>query len=131
MSGKYKYTITIPDLSASQLKADIFNLVNLCDHLNIPHISVLFGFAWAESAYNWIPQDMKSSNLLTEIMKLEDSKFGQLGQDDIFIDFPTFPDTQLNYCHHSEIHLMYNEENQLITKYKQIWNQEGYKILES
>ena len=76
---------------------------------SVDKVTLIYGFAWGNEIYNWEDQIVKVSEVREHIKNVESKDFGYLGCDDLYIKIGE--DVQIQFCHHQDIHLNYNHDN--------------------
>ena len=119
MKSDYKYQIVTEEFSNEILKKDLKELIFICKVNNISDVIISFGYAWQDFMNNRTPYKINVDSILGEVKKVEKRNFGILGEDDLSIIFDDF---KIRFCHHGDIHLIYNEMNDIIEEIIKNWN---------
>ena len=80
----------------------------------ITEVTLIFGFDWQVGDECWADQTVKIDDIHEYIKAQEIKETGYLNYDDVYIKIS---DTvQVHFCHHSDMHLEYNEEDHPLIK---------------
>jgi hypothetical protein len=91
---------------------------------------ILFGFAWGMNYYpgsEWLSENIALEELKNLVAKVENTGIGQLGQDDLFIQFPNL---EFKFCNDSDVHIYFEEHSPDIEFFYSRWKELGYQPLE-
>ncbi len=116
----YKHSIYTKELPGKLLFADLAYLVELCNSHGIKSVTVLFGVSWGIHYHNFEHREIEVEALIKEISQAEEARWGSLGDNDLTLTIPDH-DMQIEYCHHSDIHLHYEDENAVVSDILQFW----------
>ena len=117
---EYKHQLITKELDRNSMLLSLDHLLYVCEKNALESLETLFGWAWGYDFYNWTPQQIAVENLKNEIFKAEKVEWGLLGDNDIIITIPKF-DVKIRYCHHSDIHLEYETQNDFIKEIIKYW----------
>ena len=89
---------------------------------------VLFGYAWGNDYYptsRWDYVAMPVANVMEEVVRVESLGMGRLGENDLFIRLPRLP-IEFRFCHESDLHLEFEETNEILRAMSIRWEALGY-----
>ncbi|MBX7153029.1 hypothetical protein K1X84_15485 [bacterium] len=116
----YTQTIYSKTLNQLELRFELTRLIQVLCKNRIMKIELLFGFAWGNEYRDWEALEISPNDISTEIEKAELTKLGALGKDDVFITIESL-ETQVVFCHESDIHISFNITNDLVSEIRNIW----------
>ncbi len=125
MNRDFAHQITTPEFSRQTLIEDIDNIIRILKKNDISTANVLFGYAWNDFFHNRKEIELSIDSLQTEIQKAEQAGCGELGDDDLHIFLDDF---EIRYCHHGDIHLLYNDKNDLINEIIKSWLDKNWTL---
>lgn len=84
-------------------------------------LTLFFGFAWGDGFNNRqvVPENIQSLSAL--VQEAEDRSAGKLGADNLHITWDNGK-KEIIFCHESDIHLLYNDESEVIKGILDNWN---------
>jgi hypothetical protein len=123
---EYLFSVWTKELDRTLLLEDVDHLIMLCRQHGIDKFTVLFGWAWGYDFYNWIPQQMDCARLPTEITQAEQVQWGPFGQNDVLVTIPEYQ-LEVEYSHHSSIHLHYDSENDFVSAIRSRWKEKEWE----
>jgi hypothetical protein len=86
----------------------------------------LFGTFWGNDYGDWTAVSVKLTEIAKEISMAESVSTGSFEEDDFFVIINELK-TEILFCHEYDIHLEYNEENN-VTAVLEHWNIVGYEV---
>ena len=119
--------IVTKTLQVENLWDDLKDNIALFKQFGIDNVMILFGFAWGNYIYekDWIELPTLTDGIQNLILKAEKDDHGELGFDDLYIKLPNC-NTELQYCHETDIHLTFSEPNELAQAIKTRWISNGW-----
>ncbi len=122
----------IRPLNQDQIRAE---LSFICDYLTENGYSsceILFGFAWGNEYYkddnwNYIPISIK--DLIEKVSQVGSTGIGSLGSDDLYIRIEGLS-FEFQFCHESDIHILFDQSNTMIEWLYERWKSLGYSPVE-
>jgi hypothetical protein len=125
------YEIVGKPESIRVVREDFESFIHLLEAKNIPHLKVLFGFAWGNYIYekDWLEMTLSPKELRERVQQAELNKDGTIGNDDLFIKVDEFFYERL-YCHEADIHLSSEAPNEFTEREKSRWLEKGWKVYE-
>ena len=117
---EYKHEISTTYLSAEDYQESVNDVIVLFKQHNLQTIELLFGYAWGNEYKNWAPFRVEIDSIINEIKIAENFGVGEFGRDDIYFTLSIF-NTEILFCHESDIHLRYNDQNALVKDIRKIW----------
>ena len=96
---------------------------------NWTELKVLFGFAWGNTIYenDWLEEIMTPDELAARVSKVELSKDGRIGSDDLYVT-PIALGIEHTFCHESDIHLEGSEDSEYIQSELKRFESLGWEI---
>jgi hypothetical protein len=117
-------------LPQADMREELVATLHKLDGLGHRELHVRFGFGWAESfRAHWDEVVISSSQLLAEIAKLEGSKAGKLGSDDLFISVAPLG-VEFQFCNDSDVHLRFETPNDFTESIFSHWQARGFRPAE-
>jgi hypothetical protein len=95
-------------------------IVAIIEQNRMASIELVFGSAWGNVYKDWKQFSVNADSIRAEIKIAENLKVGNFGADDLFIICPPF-NVEILFCHERDIHLRYNDTNQLVLDILQLW----------
>lgn len=88
------------------IRAEFDRFLALAGERDWNQLTVLFGFAWGNDAYedNWIEEVMSPAELKARVDALEENEYGSISDDDLFVTIGEHG-TQFTFCHENDIHI--------------------------
>ena len=126
---KTREILTYP-LSTAQFWEEFRYFVDYFDQRNFNSCGVLFGFAWGIEYYpdkDWEYEEMPIRELEERIVELEQRGFGQIGNNDVFIQIA---DVEFRFCNDCDVHIGFDSQVPLIEDFYQRWESLGYQPAE-
>lgn len=123
---EYQHKCRTKELKRELLLADVDHLIDVCKEYCIDTFTVLFGFSWGIDYHDWVPQELSVDKLKDEILQAEKMEWGQLGDNDLYITIPKF-NLEILYCHHADIHIEYDEENEIVKTIRKSWQDKEWE----
>ena len=89
---------------------------------------MLFGWAWGNEYRDWTTFVIQIDSIVKEITIAENLGVGRFGHDDLFLTSSVFS-TEILFCHETDIHLRYIDENALVNDILKLWKVKNYLAL--
>ena len=121
---EYKVEVFSKILSLSEYKNAINKIIAMLRNNGIQEVEILFGFAWGNEYNNWNSMPIRTDSILSEIVKAESMGVGELGRDDFYITCTNLQ-TEILFCHETDVHLRYTHLNQPVEDILNLWLQEN------
>jgi len=117
--------IITSEVDSSKLRAELAYLVTYFQSHAQASCRVLFGFAWGNEYYagDWIEEEIPLSSLIGKIQSVEESGFGRLGRNDLFIKVSGM---EFRFCHESDLHLEFVDATDDVEHFYNRWGELGY-----
>lgn len=115
------FSKVLPPNSCQEALAD---LINVLEKHDVKEVELLFGFAWGNDYKDWTPFTVKTFQIEQEINHAESLEVGKFSNDDLYIRVAYFA-TEFLFCHESDIHLRYNDPNDLTEDVLRLWRKQG------
>lgn len=93
---------------------------------------LLFGFAWGNEYYpsdEWPYATWELGAVLGEVERVERAGWGELGQDDLFLKFPTL-NLEFRFCNDADIHICFDEGGGVVETFYSRWKLRGFSPAE-
>jgi hypothetical protein len=123
----YKYTISTPVLTSAQRREELSFLIELLNREGYHSVDILFGTFWGNDYGDWTAVSVKLTEIAKEISMAESVSTGSFEEDDPFVIINELK-TEILFCHEYDIHLEYNEENNVTAAILEHWNIVGYEV---
>jgi hypothetical protein len=123
----YKYTISTPVLTSAQRREELSFLIELLNREGYHSVDILFGTFWGNDYGDWTAVSVKLTEIAKEISMAESVSTGSFEEDDFFVIINELK-TEILFCHEYDIHLEYNEENNVTAAILEHWNIVGYEV---
>jgi len=123
----YKYKISAQPLTSTQRREELKFLIELLSQMGYQSVEILFGTFWGNEYRDWTPVSIKLNEIAKEIALAETVSTGSFEEDDFFITVNELQ-TEVLFCHEYDIHLEYNEDNELTSAILSHWNTTGYEV---
>jgi hypothetical protein len=123
----YKYTISTPVLTSAQRREELSFLIELLNREGYHSVDILFGTFWGNDYGDWTAVSVKLTEIAKEISMAESVSTGSFEEDDLFVIINELK-TEILFCHEYDIHLEYNEENNVTAAILEHWNIVGYEV---
>ncbi|HLA60801.1 MAG TPA: hypothetical protein VK626_01025 [Nitrospiraceae bacterium] len=110
------------------IKEELRYLANYLGAHNHKTCEVLFGFAWGIEYYpdkDWTYLEFQIEKLVEEVEQVETLGRDRLGDHDLFIRLPK-TGLEFLFCHHCDIHLTFEERNEIADFFNQRWDSLGF-----
>jgi hypothetical protein len=107
-----------------EYKSSLDEIVAILKYHNEIEVEMLFGCAWGNEYKDWTPFIISSEFIMNEIDKAEKTGTGSFYDDDTFLYLDDIG-TEILFCHEHDIHLSYNETNELVTNILDAWEAKG------
>ena len=117
----YTNTVFTRTLNVPEFKTEFDSIIKTLEQNHIDNVEILFGWAWGNDYKNWIPFQIKVSDIVSEIDKPQKQSLGQFRHDDIFITLTEW-EIEFLFCHESDIHLSFNDANEITASIIDTWN---------
>jgi hypothetical protein len=121
---QYKNEVFTKVLSETDFKQAILKTIQVFRHNNVLTIDLLFGVAWGNEYKDWMPFEVSVDSILDEIKIAEDLKVGRLGDDDLYLIYAS-RELEVLLCHEHDLHLRYNDSNDLVSAIIKSWKESG------
>jgi len=112
------------ELPESEYKEQFDRHLSLLAGHGIVDIEVMFGWAWGNAYRNWVPFPVKLVEIRKEIELAEKSTQGKFREDDVYLIIPS-REMELIFCHESDIHLNFRDDNDLTRVILDHWSKTG------
>jgi hypothetical protein len=123
--------LTYP-ISKEQMKEELRYCAQHFRALGYDNCEVLFGSSWGNNYYatsEWSFVEFQVLRLVEEVARVEALGFGRLGSDDLFIRLPS-RELEFRFCNDSDIHISFDEPNEITEVFYQRWKSRGFKPAE-
>jgi hypothetical protein len=120
MAIKYKHSVNTRPLSRQECKDSLDEIVTIFKSRQDLKIEMMFGFAWGNEYKDWTPFFVSPDEIVTEIDKAEKSGTGSFYNDDTFL-FLEESRCEIRFCHDYDIHLDFEEHNQVVDAILKAW----------
>lgn len=128
MGKEYTYSIiTKEQYDYAALLKDINDLIAICKKHQITTANLSLGYAWEYYVKENNPKLVDIENIPQSVENFENLKYGILGDDDLFLEFNDL-DFRMQYCHHGDLHLFFNEYNEIIKDIIKNWENKNWKF---
>lgn len=114
-------------LTLEKLWLEIFHIVDYFKSKDVRSCQILFGWAWGMEYYSeleWQEEEILLNDLVKKIHTVEKMNIGQFTKDDVFIKIG---DLSFNFCHESDIHLVFDVENDITKHFFDRWKSLGFE----
>ena len=75
----------------------------------ITEVTLIYGYDWEVGDNSWKDQCVKVTDIRKHIKEKEEKEKGYLGFDDLYVKIDEV--VQVHFCHHSDLHLQYNQDD--------------------
>lgn len=116
---EYIVYTTVMDEEAFLLHVE--RIITMLKKNNVSEIEILFGWAWEEE---WIPIQTTVNDFYSQIKIREQSSGKGLHGNDVFLKMEVL-NTEIIFCHESDIHIEFNAKNDVVSKILDSWLSEG------
>jgi hypothetical protein len=123
-----KYEITTRELSAAEMWQELSFVSKQMQELGQENCSVIFGFAWGNKYYKtgvWEEVLVPFSKLVEVVENVEQSGFGRLGPDDLFVRTQSL-EIEFLSCNDSDTHLSHGEQSEVGEFFFESWESRGF-----
>ena len=107
-------------LDRDQLIKELNQIISILIKHNIDKVKISFGFMWGRDGAEWIDYDVLTTEILERIEKEESLNKGKLGKDDFWISIKEL-EVEILFCHESDMHLNYNDQNAIVSDILKDW----------
>lgn len=80
----------------------------------IDEVVLIYGYDWDLGEKTWKDQTVKVDDVRTHIKAAESKELGAFGFDDVYLKVRE--SVQIQFCHHEELHLHYDEQDHPLTQ---------------
>jgi len=119
---KTDITVFSKILNREELILTLNDITSILKKNNIERVEISFGFMWGRDGDEWIDYDVLTPEISERIEKEENLNNGKLGKDDFWISIKEL-EVQILFCHESDIHLCYNNENNITHSILENWEE--------
>ena len=117
-------------LNKESFKHELSSVVSILNDNSIYSVNILFGFAWGNEYRNWIPFEIKTTDIESEIAKAEQLGVGKFGSDDFYVLLgEDETEIEILFCHEQDIHLSFKRLSLIVRNIIERWQER--KILQS
>lgn len=88
---------------------------------NVPTVGICFGWAWDKG---WTTENVDVKDIMSMIKQHEQHTKKDFGENDVYISINHL-DTELLFCHESDIHCSFNQLNTLVISILTMWKAKG------
>lgn len=114
----------------AELQAFLDRLLETLREDGVTRIHVRFGYAW-EGRSEWREEaEVPLGEVRERIVAAETRNEGALGHDDLFLT-PEGRDVQVQFCHHGDVHVIFDGPDALVEWIREEWEREGWAFQES
>jgi hypothetical protein len=89
-------------------------VLDCCSRHEIAEVTLIYGYDWDVGDKSWKDQTVNVASVRAHIRAEEKEKRGYLGYDDLYIKIDDA--VQVLFCHHSELHLQYDQDDLPLVK---------------
>ncbi|MEN6575822.1 MAG: hypothetical protein ABFD90_05710 [Phycisphaerales bacterium] len=89
-------------------------VLDCCRRHGVDEVTLVYGYNWEAGDKSWADQFVPVANVRTHIEAEEEKERGCLGYDDLYIRVND--EVQVLFCHHSEVHLQYDQDDLPLAK---------------
>ena len=125
MKEDFSHSVHTDEFENEVIRRDLLEVLEILQARGIHQLRVLFGYGWAMRMHDWKEVIRSSEELLKEIAQAEEQEFGYLGSDDLSL---IFDECVLKYCHHGDVHLSYDAEENLVLELLNHWQSNGWVL---
>lgn len=119
---KYEKVYITKEIDDTLLRSFLDHVINMLEKFKIKRVNISFRYAWGNLIHNWEYFEIESNNIKPEIDKAEKKELGILGDDDLFIHIEKYA-AELQFCHHSDLHLSFPDENDFVKGILGFWEE--------
>lgn len=122
-----KLEVVTKTVTREQLQSELAFICNHFVTLNENSCFVIFGFAWGNHYYpdaEWNEEEVPLESLIEKVTAVESTELGWIGSDDLFLKFKS---VEFQFCHESDIHVLYQQSNEIVEFFYQRWKSLGYQ----
>jgi hypothetical protein len=126
---KYLQTAFSTILDQEALHKELECILQVLEEHGVSNMDILFGYAWDLEYKNWTPFSISLTEVFSEIRKAEELSSGEFGADDLYLILNGL-EMEILFCHESDIHIDYNNKNEIIEKILHNWEVQGILNIE-
>jgi len=89
-------------------------VLDCCSRHGVGEVTLIYGWDWDVGDKSWADQSVPVANVCEHIKAQEEKERGCLGYDDVYIQ--VHGEVQVLFCHHSEVHLQYDQDDLSLAK---------------
>jgi hypothetical protein len=124
--------ISIHGLTKDILHAELLHLTQYLRDQGYERCQLAFGWHWGMDyppEAPWASMPVALSAVEAEVRKPEDAGLGEFGGDDVIIRVPQL-DCEVQFCHHSGIHLTFSPSSPVAEMLSARWSAAGWSVAE-
>jgi hypothetical protein len=112
---EHKNTIFTRQLDLIEYENCLYEILDFFKDNKVIEVEIMFGWTWGNEYKNWTPFTIAIEGVVDEIDKANKSGSGSFYDDDMVFYLNNIG-IEILFCHEHDIHLNYNEANELINK---------------
>jgi len=89
-------------------------VLDCCRRRGVGEVTLIYGYDWGAGDQSWADQSVPVATVREHIKTQEEKERGYLGYDDVYIQVNS--EVQVLFCHHSEVHLQYDQDDLPLAK---------------
>lgn len=105
---EYRYNLQTREITDTEAWEILDWVLNCCRRHGIAEVTLMYGYDWDVGGKSWTDQPVSVDNVHDHIRAEEEKERGYLAYDDLYIKIGDA--LQVYFCHHSEVHLQYDQE---------------------
>ena len=123
--------LTYP-IEAAEIREELLFVLEYFRARGHSSCEVLFGWAWGNDYYptdEWAYRTCDLGSVLPEVERAEQAGWGKLGQDDLYLKFPTL-DLEFRFCNDSDLHISFDQASDVVESFYSRWKARGFSPAE-
>jgi hypothetical protein len=125
MNEQFNFTFFTDKYDNPTLKKDLTDVINICKNHNVSETFLSFGYRWDTVKQIRNHYMIPLNQIINEVEKYEDCKFGMLGKDELFLRFSDIG-FDVQYSYQGDIHINFNTMNSIIQDILNNWDKKDW-----